>query len=114
ADVPIVPVVSVGGQETPIFLTPGGRLAKRLQLAKPFPLKTLPGNFSLPWIVNVGDFLGPLPLPAKITWQVMDPIDLRREYGPEPDRQAIYEEITTMMQTQLTELAAERRLPVIG
>src|SRR5262245_25406319 len=114
ADVPIVPVVSVGGQETAIFLTHGERLAKLLQLDKLFRLKTLPVNLSLPWIVNVGDFLGHLPLPAKITVQVMDPIDLRREYGPEPDRQAIYEEITTMMQIQLTELAAERRLPVIG
>jgi hypothetical protein len=46
--------------------------------------------------------------------QVMDPIDLRERYGPEPDHDRIYEEITTLMQIQLDELAAERTLPVIG
>ena len=62
----------------------------------------------------MGDFLGHLPLPAKITVQVMDPIDLRERYGADPDRDAIYEDITSSMQDQLTELAAERRLPVVG
>ena len=114
ANVPIVPVVSVGGQETAIFLTHGDRLAKLLRLDKLFRLKTLPINLSLPWIVNVGDFLGHLPLPAKIAVQVMDPIDLRERYGPEPDRREAYDDITSMMQGQLDELAAERRLPVIG
>ncbi len=112
--VPIVPVVSVGGQETAIFLTHGERLAKLLRLDRLFRLKTLPVNLSLPWIVNIGDFLGHLPLPAKITVQVMEPIDLRERYGPEPDRDRIYEDITAMMQGQLTELGAERRLPVVG
>ena len=114
AGVPIVPVVSVGGQETAIFLTHGERLARLLRLDKLLRLKTLPVNLSLPWIVNIGDFLGHLPLPAKITVQVMEPIDLRERYGPEPDIDRIYEDITVGMQDQLTELAAERRLPVVG
>ncbi len=114
AGVPIVPVVSVGGQETAIFLTHGERLSKLLRLDKLLRLKTLPVNLSLPWIVNVGDFLGHLPLPAKITVQVMEPIDLRRRYGPEPDYDRVYEDVTSAMQDQLTELAADRRLPVIG
>jgi 1-acyl-sn-glycerol-3-phosphate acyltransferase len=114
AGVPIVPVVSAGGQETAIFLTHGQRLSKLLRLDKLLRLKTLPVNLSLPWIVNIGDFLGHLPLPAKITVQVMEPIDLRERYGSNPDRDRIYEDITSMMQEQLTELAAERRLPVIG
>ena len=41
-DVPIVPVVSVGGQETALFLSRGERLAKLLQLDKAFRLKVLP------------------------------------------------------------------------
>jgi 1-acyl-sn-glycerol-3-phosphate acyltransferase len=114
AGVPIIPVVSVGGQETALFLTHGERLAKLLRLDKLLRLKTLPVNLSLPWIVNVGDFLGHLPLPAKITVQVMDPIDLRERYGPDPDREQVYDDITSLMQDQLTELAAERRLPVVG
>jgi 1-acyl-sn-glycerol-3-phosphate acyltransferase len=114
ADVPIVPLVSVGGQETAIFLTHGQRLARLLRLDKLFRLKVLPINLSLPWIINVGDLLGHLPLPAKITIQVMEPIDLRERYGLDPDRLEIYDEITAMMQDQLTALAAERRLPVLG
>src|SRR5262245_57976575 len=114
AGVPIVPVVSAGGQETAIFLTHGKRLSRLLRLDKLLRLKTLPVNLSLPWIVNVGDFLGHLPLPAKITVQVMEPIDLRERYGKDPDRDQVYRDITTSMQDQLTELAAERRLPVVG
>ncbi len=114
AGVPIVPIVSVGGQETAIFLSHGDRLARALRLDKLLRLKTLPVNLSLPWGVNVGDFLGHLPLPAKITVQVMDPIDLRKRYGQDPDVDRIYDDITSLMQDQLTELAAERRLPVVG
>jgi len=114
AGVPIVPIVSVGGQETAIFLGHGDRLARFLRLDKLLRLKTLPVNLSLPWLVNVGDFLGHLPLPAKITVQVMEPIDLGGRYGPDPDVDGIYEDITSEMQGQLDELAAERRLPVVG
>src|SRR5919108_396367 len=110
AGVPIVPIVSVGGQETAIFVSHGDRLAKLLRLDKLLRLKTLPVNLSLPWILNIGDFLGHLPLPAKITVQVMEPIDLRERYGRNPDRLEIYDDITAMMQEQLTGLAAERRL----
>ena len=112
--VPIVPIVSVGGQETAVFLSHGDRLATLLRLDKLLRLKTLPVNLSLPWIVNIGDFLGHLPLPAKITVQVMEPIDLRERYGPAPDIDRIYEDVTAQMQDQLNELAAERRLPVVG
>jgi 1-acyl-sn-glycerol-3-phosphate acyltransferase len=114
AGVPIVPIVSVGGQETAIFLTHGERLARTLRLDRLLRLKTLPVNLSLPWILNVGDFLGHLPLPAKITVQVMEPVDLRERYGSGPDIDRIYDDITSSMQGQLDELAAERRLPVVG
>jgi len=45
---------------------------------------------------------------------VMDPIDLGERYGRNPDRDRIYEDVTSAMQDQLTELASERQLPVIG
>jgi hypothetical protein len=107
-------VVSAGGQETAIFLTHGERLSKLLRLDKLLRLKTLPVNLSFPWIVNVGDFLGHLPLPAKITVQVMEPIDLRERFGSKPDVDEAYDWITAQMQDQLSALAAERRLPVLG
>ena len=84
-DVPIVPVVAIGGQETALFLTRGERLARLLALDRVFRLKVLPISLSLPWIVNIGDF-GHIPLPAKITIETLPAIDLRAEFGPDPDR----------------------------
>jgi 1-acyl-sn-glycerol-3-phosphate acyltransferase len=66
-DVPIVPVVSIGGQETALFLSRGERLARLLLLDRMFRLKVLPISLALPWGLNVGDMLGHIPLPAKIT-----------------------------------------------
>src|SRR4029450_6202519 len=65
AGAPTVPLVSVGGRETAIFLTHGQRLAKLLRLDKLFRLKVLPINLSLPWIVNVGDLPGQVHLAGK-------------------------------------------------
>jgi 1-acyl-sn-glycerol-3-phosphate acyltransferase len=114
AGVPIVPVVSVGGQETALFLSHGQRLSKMLALDKLFRLKVLPVSIALPWIINIGDFLGHIPLPAKITVQVMEPIDLNERFGSDVDIDAAYTYITGLMQDQLDGLAAERRLPVLG
>jgi 1-acyl-sn-glycerol-3-phosphate acyltransferase len=114
ADVPIVPVVAIGGQETAIFLSHGQRLSSLLRLDKLLRLKVLPVSLALPWIVNVGDFFGHLPLPAKITIQVLEPIHLRERFGRNPDVDEVYEHVTGSMQEELTALAGERRLPVLG
>jgi 1-acyl-sn-glycerol-3-phosphate acyltransferase len=112
--VPIVPLVSVGGQETAIFLSRGERLAKTLQLDKLFRLKVLPISLSIPWGLNVGDMLGHWPLPAKLTVEAMEPIDLKKEFGSKPDPDGVYDHVTRVMQIKLDELSAERRLPLIG
>ena len=112
--VPIVPVVSIGGQETALFLSRGERLAKGLALDKLFRLKVLPISIAPPWGINVGDMLGHLPLPAKITVEALPPIDLRREFGAEPDLDEVYDHLVRQMQETLDALAAERRWPVIG
>ena len=114
AGVPIVPVVSIGGQETALFLSQGGGLARALRLDRLFRLKVLPISIALPWGLNVGDFAGHFPLPSKITIEVLPPIDLEREFGPDPDPDEVYEHVTSQMQEALDGLAAERRLPVIG
>jgi len=114
AGVPIVPVVSIGGQETALFLSQGGGLARALRLDRLFRLKVLPISIALPWGLNVGDFAGHIPLPSKITIEVLPPIDLEREFGPDPDPDEVYEHVTSQMQEALDGLAAERRLPVIG
>jgi 1-acyl-sn-glycerol-3-phosphate acyltransferase len=112
--VPIVPVVSIGGQETALFLSRGERLAKGLALDKLFRLKVLPISIAPPWGINVGDMLGHLPLPAKITVEALPPIDLRREFGAEPDLDEVYDHLVRQMQETLDALAAERRWPVLG
>ncbi len=113
-DVPIVPVVSIGGQETALFLSRGDRIAKALQLDRLFRLKVLPISLAVPWGLNVGDFLGHVPLPAKITTEVLPAIDLREQFGPEPDVDEVYDHVTRVMQEALEGLAAERRYPLIG
>jgi 1-acyl-sn-glycerol-3-phosphate acyltransferase len=113
-NVPIVPVVTVGGQETALFLSRGAWLARLTRADKYLRLKVIPISIALPWIVNVGDLLGHIPLPAKITSEVLAPIDLREQFGAEPDLDEVYEHVTRMMQEALTALASERRFPVIG
>jgi 1-acyl-sn-glycerol-3-phosphate acyltransferase len=107
--VPIVPVVAVGGQETALFLTRGERLASFLGLDRMFRLKVLPISISLPWVINIGDMLGHIPLPAKITVEALPPIDVTQL-----DTDAAYDRVTDAMQRTLTALQAERRLPVLG
>jgi 1-acyl-sn-glycerol-3-phosphate acyltransferase len=113
-NVPIVPVVSIGGQETALFLTRGEGLARMLRLDRMFRLKVLPISLALPWGLNVGDMLGHLPLPAKITIDVLPPVDLRAEFGEQPDLDEVYREVVGRMQAALTALQSERRLPVLG
>ena len=113
-EVPIVPVVAIGGQETALFLSRGERLAKLIGLDRMFRLKVLPISLALPWGLNVGDMLGHFPLPAKITMQVLEPIDLKERYGSKPDIDEIYDDVMKRMQDTLRGLQAERTLPVIG
>jgi 1-acyl-sn-glycerol-3-phosphate acyltransferase len=114
AGVPIVPVVSIGGQETALFLTRGERAAHALHLDTRFRLKVLPVSLALPWGLDVGDMFGHIPLPAKITIEVLEPIDLDERFGPDPDVDEVYAAITRLMQSKLDELARERRFPVLG
>jgi 1-acyl-sn-glycerol-3-phosphate acyltransferase len=107
--VPLVPVVAIGGQETALFLSRGEGIARLLGIDRMFRLKVLPISISLPWILNVGDMLGHVPLPAKITIQVLEPIDVG-----ELDTDEAYDMILQRMQRALTALQSERRLPVIG
>jgi len=113
-DVPIVPVVSIGGQETALFLSRGEGLSRMLMLDRLLRLKVLPISIAAPWGLNVGDMLGHIPLPAKITIEVLPAIHLREQFGPAHDADEIYDHVTTTMQETLDALAAERRLPIIG
>ena len=114
ADVPIVPVVAIGGQETALFLTRGGGAARALGLDRLFRLKVLPVQIGPPFGVTLFDLPGRIPLPSQITIQVLPPIDVRAEHGAKPDREEVAERLIGEMQRALDELAAERDLPVAG
>jgi 1-acyl-sn-glycerol-3-phosphate acyltransferase len=113
-DVPIVPIVSAGGQETALFLSRGEGLARLLRLDKLFRLKVLPISLAIPWGLNVGDMLGHFPLPAKISVRALKPIYMRDQFGEEPDVDKIYDHIMGVMQAELDVLYRDRRLPLIG
>ena len=112
--VPIVPIVSIGGQETALFLSQGERLAHLAQLDRRLHLHVVPISVALPWGLNVGDVLGHIPLPAKLEIEVLEPIDLRARYGAEPDVAAIYDDLQALMQDTLDGLAGHRHWPVLG
>jgi 1-acyl-sn-glycerol-3-phosphate acyltransferase len=112
--VPIVPVVSIGGQETALFVTRGETAARVTGLAKLARIKVLPVSIGPPFGINLLDLPGRLPLPAKITIQVMAPVDLKERFGPEPDPDEVYDELTGDMQDALDELSEERTLPLVG
>jgi 1-acyl-sn-glycerol-3-phosphate acyltransferase len=109
---PIVPVVAIGGQETALFLSRGAALARGLRLHRALRLDVLPVALAVPWGLDVGDVLGHVPLPAKITIEVLEPIDVHARFGADAD--AAYEAITSLMQRKLDALAGERSFPVIG
>src|SRR4051794_37224707 len=53
-DVRIVPVLSIGGRETALFISGGEGLGKLLAVDRMFRLKVLPVSLALPWVLNVG------------------------------------------------------------
>jgi 1-acyl-sn-glycerol-3-phosphate acyltransferase len=113
AGVPIVPSVSIGGQENQLFLTRGEWLAKAVRLDKLLRVKILPISFGFPFgfsaVLPVN-----LPLPTKIVTHVLPPIDIVAEFGEDPDVDEVDAHVRHVMQQALDLLASERRLPVIG
>jgi len=113
AGVPIVPVVSIGGQETQLFLTRGAWLAKRLGFIKKLTrIEQVPLSFGFPLGLSLGNYN--LPLPSKLVTQVLEPIDIVAEFGKNPEVAEVDEHVRKVMQAALDELAAQRRFPILG
>ncbi|BBH16789.1 glycerol acyltransferase [Nocardioides baekrokdamisoli] len=111
--VKIVPVVATGGQETLWVLNDGKALAKLMRFDKMLRIKSVPITFSMPWGFLPGG-LPHFPFPAKIRMRVLEPIDLREKYGDDPDWDQAYAYVTSLMQRELSALAAKTVLPVLG
>ncbi len=112
AGVPIVPAVSIGGQETQLFLTRGKWLAKRLGL-KRFRIEILPLTIGFPFGMTVF-FPANMPLPAKIVYQLLEPIDIVARFGKDADVDEVDAHVRSVMQTALDRLGRQRRFPVLG
>jgi 1-acyl-sn-glycerol-3-phosphate acyltransferase len=113
AAVPIVPVVSIGGQETQLFLTRGTWLAKRLGFIKRLTrIEQFPVSFGFPLGLSFGDYN--FPLPSKLVTQVLEPIDVTATFGKNPDIAEVDTYVRKVMQAAMDELAAQRRFPVLG
>lgn len=115
---PIVPVVSAGAHETMLVLSQGQRIAKRLGLSKWARLNSLPLLVAAPW----GLLWGPtcalpyIPLPAKITVQIGEPIPVDACDGHTLDSRApqLYRQVERTMQSTLDQLYSERIFPILG
>jgi len=113
ADVPIVPVVSIGGQEAQIILSRGTWVAKLFpRITKALRGQVAPISLGFPF--GVAFVVPQAPLPSKIVTRFLEPIYPRAIFGPDPDPAEVDELIRNRMQTALDELAAARRFPIIG
>ena len=111
--VPIVPVVGIGGQESQLYLSRGTQLAKLLRLDKLVRSKIMPVSVGFPFGVSAVLPVN-LPLPTKIVQQVLEPIDIVKQFGKDPDINEVDAHIRAVMQDALDTLASQRRFPVIG
>jgi 1-acyl-sn-glycerol-3-phosphate acyltransferase len=112
AEVPIVPMVSIGGQETQLFLARGTSLARRLGLTK-LRLNVLPVSFGFPF--GLTPIVPPnFPLPAKIVTEILEPIDVTALFGADPDIDEVDAYVRSVMQRALDRLAKQRRFPFLG
>jgi 1-acyl-sn-glycerol-3-phosphate acyltransferase len=113
AGVPIVPLVSIGGQETQLYLTRGEGLARLFRLDKLIRSKILPISFGFPFGLSMLLPLN-LPLPAKIVAEVLEPIHVVAEFGDDPDIAQVDCHVRQVMQRAVDTLAKQRRFPVLG
>ncbi len=110
--VPIVPMVSIGAQESQLFLARGDSIARRLGLTRA-RMEILPISVGFPFGLSM-IFPPNLPLPSKIVTKVLKPIDVAAEFGEDPDVDEVDLHVRVVMQAGLDELARERRFPLLG
>jgi 1-acyl-sn-glycerol-3-phosphate acyltransferase len=117
--VPIAPVVSVGAHETLFVISSGRWLARHLPLAKKMRSDVVPLWLGLPWGVGWGP-LPHIPLPSKIKVEVLQPIRLWNELGPDAsaDDPATLRRgldlVRGRMQEAADRLYTERHWPILG
>lgn len=106
--VPVIPAVAHGSHEAVFVLTRGDRLARAIGLDR-LRINVFPMVLGLPFgLAPAG--LPTLPLPTKITVQLLDPLDWTAWYGREDDPGVVhrcYEETVAVLQEGLDTLVSE-------
>jgi len=114
--VPVFPIVSHGGHESSIVLTRGRRIAKALGLNK-FRTYSMPLALTIPWGVVIGP-IPAFPIPTKVTLQVCEAMGwshLSPEDADNPEvLEQCYQEINSVMQSALDDLAKEYPYPILS
>jgi 1-acyl-sn-glycerol-3-phosphate acyltransferase len=113
--VPVVPVVGHGGHESTFMLARGDSMIEAAGLSR-LRMGALPLAWQVPWGVSIALLPG-VPLPAKITVEVCEPLDWSA-HGPagadEPEVVGrCYDEITSVMQTALSRMAETTPYPLL-
>lgn len=121
---PITPVVAAGAHETVFVLARGRRLAEAMGLRRLVRSADVwPVLAGLPWGVWALPFLPQWPLPAKITVEILAPIDLAEVLGRRLTRadaedpsvvERGFRAVLARMRAGVDRLYAERRWPVLG
>jgi 1-acyl-sn-glycerol-3-phosphate acyltransferase len=125
--IPVTPIVSAGGHETFFILRQGSRLADWVGLHEHFRADSWPLAVGLPWGLWFAPMVPYLPLPSKITIEVLPPIDLRAALAERLGRpvtaadaadsavvRAGFELVLGRMRAGVGRLYDERRWPVLG
>jgi 1-acyl-sn-glycerol-3-phosphate acyltransferase len=132
--VPLVPIVSIGAHESYIIFHRGEEIAEALGLKKKYRLHGMPitaRTLFFYWCLATGmltffpllllPFAGAaaaIPLPAKMQFRLLEPIDVCALYdeskSEEENLTEIYDLVVGRMQEVLTTEYAKRKLPILG
>lgn len=115
--VPIVPVATVGGAETVFVLSEGRGLARLLRLKQLLRSETLPIVAGLPFGIWPELLPSHIPLPAKITNQILAPIRVSADPRRAQDDayvDLVYGQVQERIQEAVGSMAMKRRFPILG
>jgi len=116
AQVPIVPVATVGGPDSMPVVAKGRGLARALQLDKVARLKMFPIAIQVPWGLSPA-MLPEIPLPTKIRTAFQEPVKIAKDPAKAKDDDYVerkYDEVRESIQRGMDELARRRRFPLFG
>jgi 1-acyl-sn-glycerol-3-phosphate acyltransferase len=116
AQVPIVPISTVGGPDSMPVLFSGRKIAKALKLDQIARLKMFPVGLQAPWGLSPS-ILPEFPLPTKIRTAFQEPVYVDKDPELANDDEYVawkYEEVRQAIQDGMTTLARRRRFPVFG